>query len=236
MPAETFAIDSRRLARAKRVQTIQHVAAAVILITNGFGHITGHHVTPLAVAEIAAGALLVAAAARDKFRHVRGHGHSKIGWVEIAGAVMMTVEAIEKLHVRHHFLFYVLSFIPPVMLLVFGLFDMKLKQRLRILADDDFFDIRTRVTTIFSHRQRIRWKDAASFRITSDAIEIVRNGGAIRKLSTKDIKNREEAMVWTRAQFLRRGIPERAPLTPAPLPAPRREGTGGTTEPLHKSR
>jgi hypothetical protein len=226
MPAETFAIDSRRLARAKRVQTIQHVAAALILITNGFGHITGHHVTPLAVAEIVAGALLVITALREKFRHVRGHGHSKIGWVEIAGAVMMTVEAIEKLHVRHHFLFYVLSFIPPVMLLLFGLFDMKLKQRLRILADDEIFEIRTRVTTIFSHRQRIHWKDVAAFRMTPDAIEIVRDGGAIRKLSTKDIKNRDEAMVWTREQFARRGIAERAPLASAE----------GPREPLHESR
>ena len=137
LPDDILPVQSRRVARVKRVQTVQHMVAAVVLILGGLDHL--HHNPVLAVAEILAGALLIGAVIVEKVRH---HGHSKIAWVEFAGAAMTLVEAIERTRGRHHTLFYVLAYLAPAMLFAFAIFDAQIHAMQYIKATSDGVEVR----------------------------------------------------------------------------------------------
>jgi hypothetical protein len=193
MPEEILYVRSRRAERMKRVQTMQHAFAAVILITTGWGHIGHGRLLPYF--EIAAGALLIATAVRERVRHA----HSRVGWVEVAGAAMLTVEAIAKLQQRHHLLFYILLFIQPLVLLAFGLFDVQLAERRYLKADDHGLELRTSPLW----RKRVPWEGLRTYRIDGKALFL-----GDRKLSLRDIADRPEADAWLRAELERRSIRE----------------------------
>ena len=113
---------------------------------------------------------------------------------------MTFVEAVERTRGRHHTSFIVLSYAGPLLLFFFAIFDAPLAERRYLKADDKAFELRLRLL----FRRRVRWEDIRSFRIAGDAIEIE---GA-KKISFRDVVNREEAMQWTLEQFKRRGISE----------------------------
>lgn len=197
---ETFPIQSRKLARARRVQTAQHVFGAFMLIIAAFAHLTdehSHHVV-LPVLELLAGATLIGAAVRDRFRKT----HSHVGWVELAGSAMTFVEAIAKLQERHHLLFHVLTFIPPVMLLFFGLFESRLRKRPYLGVDDAGFEMRQRML----FKKRIEFADVERYRITPEQVELIRKNGKVFTLRRKDLINDAEAVDWLAAQFESRGL------------------------------
>ncbi|HKO58325.1 MAG TPA: hypothetical protein VJ276_20845 [Thermoanaerobaculia bacterium] len=193
MPEEILHVRSRRAERMKRVQTMQHVFAALILITTGWGHIGHGRLLPYF--EIAAGAMLIATAVREKVRHA----HSRVGWVEVAGAAMLAVEAAVKVQQRHHFLFYVLSFVQPLVLLAFGVFDVQIARRRYLKADDHGLELRTSLLW----RKRVPWEGLRTYRIEEKALFLDQ-----RKLSLRDIANRPEADAWLRAELARRSIRE----------------------------
>ncbi|HUJ12365.1 MAG TPA: hypothetical protein VL284_01135 [Thermoanaerobaculia bacterium] len=194
MPVEILRVESRRAARQRRMQKVQHLFAAALLITTAMQH--GLR-SPLAIAEIAAGALLIAAFVRERLRH--GH-HGGVAWVEIAGAAMTLVEAVERTRGRHHLSFVVLSFLAPAVLLVFAIFDARIAEARYLKADEDGFEVRLRLF----FRRRVRWKEIRGFRATSDAIELE---GA-RNISLRGIVDREAAVQWSVEQFRKRGVPE----------------------------
>ena len=138
LPEEILAVRSRRATRAKRAQMVQHVSAAGVLIAGGFNHL--HHNPVLAVAEILAGAPLIGAVVVEKVRH---DGHSKVAWVEFAGAVMTLVEAVERTRGKHHTLFYVLAYAAPALLFLFAIFDARINALQYIKADDEGIEVRT---------------------------------------------------------------------------------------------
>jgi len=194
MAEEILHIDSLRAARARRVQIVQHLVAAVVLINAGLGHHGW-----LGVAEIVAGALLIGTVIRDLFR--RGaHGH--VAWVELAGAVMTLVESIEKTRGRHHVTFVILAYLGPALLFVFAIFDAQIAERRYLKADDEGFEMRLRLL----FRRRVRWKDAGSFRVNGTTIEIE---GA-KPIQFRDVINRDAAMQWSAEQFRRHGVAESA--------------------------
>lgn len=200
MPIETFPIKSRRFERAKRMQTLQHVFAAFMLIIAAVAHLTdekSHHVV-LPLLELLAAVTLIGAAVRDKFRKT----HSHVGWVELAGAAMTFVEAIAKLQERHRPLFHVLTFIPPTILLFFGLFESRLRRRPYIGVDDDGFEMRLRLL----RKRRVRFEGVSGYRITPTHVELLHQDGRVTGLKTTDIENRDEAMRWLAEQFERRGL------------------------------
>jgi len=197
---ETFPIRSLRFERAKRVQTAQHVIAAVLLITAAIAHLTdpkSHHVV-LPVLELLAGATLIGAAILDRFRKT----HSRVGWVELAGAAMTFVEAIAKLQERHRLLFHVLTFIPPAILLFFGLFEERLNKRPSLGVTDDAFELRLRLL----FKKRVPWKGLRAYRITPTHIELHGDDSKVTKLKIKDIREPEPAMAWAKEQFEKRGL------------------------------
>lgn len=202
MPVEILPIQSHRFERVKRVQTAQHLLGALLLMSNGWAHIKQHGAAPLSVLEIASGALLIGAAIREKVHK----GHSRVGWVELAGSVMLFVEAVHRLYERHHLLLYILSFIPPILLALFGIFDVQLHQLPKMIATDDDLTMRIRLLG----RRRVRWNDVRAFRFTPKAIELEAKNGSTKRFSLRHVVNRDEVLAWVREQCLRRGLVERA--------------------------
>lgn len=191
---EILYVQSRRVIRAKRVQTAQHVFAAVILFSAGYQHL--HHNPVFAICEISAAVLLIGAVVVEKLRH-RHTRSGGIAWVEFAGAVMMFVEAIDKLQQPHRIMFYVLSFVPPTMLLAFALFDAQVTRRHYIGLDDDGVECRT---SIF-WRRRVPWSAVRGFRREGNAIVF-----GERKISLRDVVDRDAAASWLMDALARRGI------------------------------
>ena len=201
MEREIFPVRSKRIDRAKRMQTFQHLLGAFLLIVTAYGHLTdpAHHAVVLPLLEIAAGAALIVAAI---FERVRKH-HARVGWLELAGAAMTYVEAFAKLREPHHPSFHVLTFIPPTILLLFGLFDSQIRAGMRFEANDDAFFARMR--PIRSHR--VPWEAIRSYRITTSHLEIVRHDDRVKRLKLKDLYDREAAEAWLIGQFTKRGVP-----------------------------
>jgi hypothetical protein len=185
VPDEIFYVHSKRAGRMRRNQTFQHIAAAVILVMNGMQHL--HHNTAFAVAEIAAGALLIGTVAWEKVRHVHS---SRVAWVELAGAVMMFVEAIEKVRARrHHTLFYLLIFVQPLVLLMFALFDAQLEKKRYLKADEEGVTVRVRL--IYS--KRYEWSEFDRI----DLSDVVEQDEAKRWLEEQKAKRVSDASAAT---------------------------------------
>jgi hypothetical protein len=204
MPDEIFRIESVRAARAKRAQTAQHLIGGFVLASNGWTHLTapgGAKHPLLAVMEIGAAVLLASVVILETFRHSRG-AHSKVGWVEIAGAAMLSVEAITRLFEPHKLALRILSFVPPIMLLLFGIFDFRLQQMPQLRATDDDFRMRIR----FIRRRSVKWTDVRAVRTDADNLFVDRNDGGTTRFKMRELKNKAEAMAWALEQFRRRGF------------------------------
>lgn len=182
----------------KRLQTLQHVFAALALAFAGWQHLQhGKHDVVLPGLEIVAAALLIGAAIRERLRHA----HDPVGWVEIAGGVMTLVEAIARTREPHHLSFLVLSFVQPVILFAFGIFDVQIAKRRYIEAGDERLVIRQRLL----FRRAIRWRDARAFRFRGTTLE-VETGSGTRTFPMRNVINFDAAKAWTAEQFRRRGI------------------------------
>lgn len=195
MAEEILYVESRRAARVKRMQTVQHVFAAILLGAAGFSHF--QHNRGLSILEIVAAALLIATVIEERIRH---HApHKRIASVEFAGALMGFVEAAEKTRGPHHVSFVILSFLAPVILLVFAMSDARLGENRYIRVDDRGIELQLR--RLF--RQHFRWKEIRGYRLGEDAIDF---GG--RTLKLRDIVDRDRAKAWVVDALERRGVGE----------------------------
>jgi hypothetical protein len=202
MPVETFQIESKRQKRAKRVQTAQHLAAAALLIVAAVPQLRHPvHGLVLPILELLTATALIVVTALEKSGRLHG---LRLGWVEIAGAAMMFVEAFAKLQQKHHLSFYILSFVPPMIVLTFGIFDAAIRRTLGLKADEDRLELRLRLIW----PRRARWEDVRAFRMSAKAVELDRHDGSILRLRLDDVINLEPAKDWIREQFVRRGIEE----------------------------
>jgi len=181
------------------MQSVQHLIAAFVLIDTGLHHMGHHRVLPLL--EVAAGVLLVVAFIVEVLRHGRG-SHSGVGLVEIAGAIMLFVEAINRLFEPHTIAFRIVSFLPPVILLLFALLDVRLARMPQLRATDEAFAMRIR----FIRRKSVKWSDVKSARADAETLYVERNDGRITRFKMRELKNRDEAMSWAAEQFRRRGF------------------------------
>lgn len=193
----------------KRGQTAQHLVGAFLLGYAALQHLSsaGHHEIILPGLEIAASVGLVAAAIRERVRLTGELKHDRVGWIEIAGAGMGFVEAIHRLFEPHHLSFRIASFLPPTILLLFGVFDVRLQSARYLKADDDFLIARLRLIV---PGKRVRWAEMRSFRATPRGVEFTLTNGTARPIKLRDVKNGDAALAWLRAQLTRRGVPELA--------------------------
>ena len=162
MPEEVLRVQSRRATRQRRVQIAQHLLAAVMLISIGVEHGAN---SLLPICEIVAGALLIAAVIRERLRP--GHHGGGVAWLELTGAAMTTVEAVERTRGPHHVSFVIVSFLQPLVLFMFAIFDAQMSEARYLKADDDTFEMRLRIL----FRRRIRWENIRGFRVVGTAIE-----------------------------------------------------------------
>jgi hypothetical protein len=199
---ETLPIRSKRFERAARVQTVQHAMGAMILIYAAWDRLTApivHHLL-LAVGELTGGLLLLGSIVFEKLRHRQGK-HGKVGWVELAGGVMATMEAIGRFFEPHTLALRILGFVPAILLFTFGLFDVRLRSP-QMRVDDDAFSIRWRML----RQHRVPWAGLSGYRITPGAIELIGDRGNVRTLKITSLINREEALAWAEERFLARGL------------------------------
>ena len=203
MSEEILIIHSRVAERVKRGQMVQHVLGALLLANAAFGHLRSphSHAVALPLLEIAASAGLIIAAIREKVRHARGAGHEKVAWIEIAGAAMGFVEAAQRTQERHHLSFLILSFVQPLILLMFGFLDARLWSKRYLKVDDAGFEIRLR-----RWRRRVHWKDVRSFRMCEKAVEFTLTTGRKRTIKLRDAKECDQAMLWLEEKLTQRGI------------------------------
>lgn len=194
------------------MQTMQHVVGALLLISAAITHLSEpglHHSIVLPTLEMLTGGLLIGGVVAEKLHHRKGkESHSAIGWVEIAGAAMAFVEALSRLQQRHHTSFYVASFIPPIVLLLFGIFDLRLRTFRNFVANDEGIVRRSHLVH-FAVPKRYRWESMQTFRVAPLAIEIFEKDGSTSKIALKDVVEREEATAWLREQLTKRGVMER---------------------------
>ncbi|MBV9478020.1 MAG: hypothetical protein JO315_18270 [Acidobacteria bacterium] len=193
----TFLIHSRKRARRERLGWIQHVITALLLITTAWPHVE-HELNPLAVAELVAGAALILTAIVEKTRKT----HARVAWLEIAGALMMYVEAIAKLYEPHHASYRRLSFLPPTVVLILGVFDHQVRERIRFIAGDRGFEYRSRLLKW----KRVAWEGVRAYRITPKHIEFIAQDGRVSRVKITDVLNRTEALAWAEEQFRARGL------------------------------
>ena len=207
MPEEILILHSRVAERVKRGQTMQHVLGALLLANAAFGHLQSHrHAIVLPLLEIAASAALVFAAIREKMRHASGASHGKVAWIELAGAAMGFIEAFQRLEEPHHLSFLVLSFVQPVILLLFGFFDAQVWSKRYLKIDDDGFEIRLR-----RWRRRVRWDNVSSFRMGKKTVEFTLGSDRKRTIRLGDAKECDQALAWIEERLRLRGIAESAP-------------------------
>jgi len=187
------------------MQTVQHFIGALLLISAAWEHLHSGpgHGSVLPYFELAAGALLILSVVFEKLR--KRHAKHGVAWVELAGAVMMFVEAVARTRERHHLSFLILQFVPPVFLVLFGVLELRTLTDRYFRADDDSLRARLRLV----HRRRVEWKRIESFAIDGKTLRMKLAGGGRRNISLRDVKEREALSEWLRAQFAARGIAER---------------------------
>jgi hypothetical protein len=171
-----------------------------MLINLGIQH---HAATPLSIAGIVAGLLLIGSVVRERFRK---HAHGGVAWVEFAGAVIATIEAGEKTRGPHHVSFVILTMLQPLILLLFAVFDSQIASARYLKADDEGFEARLRLL----FRRRIPWEGMRAFRVVPNGIE-VDAGGERRKINLRDVIDRDAALAWSVEQFARRSVPQETP-------------------------
>jgi hypothetical protein len=193
----TFLIRSKRYQRRQKFGWIQHVITALLLISTAWPHLR-HEIHYLALAELVAGVALIVTALVEKTRKT----HARVAWLEIAGAVMMYVEAIANLYEPHHLSFRTVSFLPPTVVLVFGIFEHRLRERIRFVADDRTFSYHARLL----RSTRIAWEGLRTYRMTPTHIELASFDGRVKRVKLKDVDNRAEAVAWAEEQFRERGL------------------------------
>lgn len=193
--SEIFRFHSKRVDRMHRIQTVQHVAAALVLITHAWPHV-GHGTLPYL--EIAAGAALIIAAIVEKVRKK----HLKVGIVEIAGALVLFVEGYARMRAHNKWTLLVPEYLQGLVLLLLGAFDEHVRSARYFRATDAHLVMRSRML----RWRTVPWKEIRSYRVTPKAIELVLESGKVRPLPLRDVKERDLALAWVTEQFARRGI------------------------------
>ncbi len=219
MSADILRVETKRDVRRRRGTRVQHVFAALLLIITAVDHMSNHGVSVLAVCEFLAGALLVAAVIRERVR--RGTHDGRIAWVELAGAVMTLIEAVERTRGKHHLSFVILSFTAPVVLLLLAIFDAQLASRRYIKVDDASFEMRLRA---FFPR-RLALAEVRGFRAEGQTLEFTLTNGQTRCFDFKKLTDGEAALAWTGEKLSARGVGE---LAANQLPG--REGDSGKSD------
>ncbi len=188
---------SKRRERGKFLQKLQHAIPAVPLLIAGIhGLMAGERgfALVLAMAELVVGLLLLRTLVKELIALRRpghthtGHHHS-VDWFDIFAAGMLTVEALEHWHTRHH--------LPRPMLLTaavtlcLGLFHGRIaaytarRRSLRIDAEG------IRIGGRF-HQHFVSWPDIERIDLEDRKARIIARSGREQRIDLADLRNASE--------------------------------------------
>ena len=206
MTDSVLVIRSRRYERGKVGQTLQHCAAGLLLVQGALPHLHEVGTTRfyMALGGIAAATFLIGSFIWERVQHGRHKvRRSSIAWVEMGSAFLLYVEALERTRERHHALFYFVSFIPPVIMFCFAIFDGRIATYRSFSSNEEQLAIRL---TPY-RRHRFAWSELTGFRLLPKHLELVTPDRS-KRLRIRDIHNREEAERWLREQCSSHGVQE----------------------------
>lgn len=200
-------LDDLGFERAKRVQTIQHVLVAGVMLVSGYRSLAGAEASlahrGTAILQLGAGSLLFLAIAVERRRHA-AMSHARFGWIEIASGVLLFAEGLEK---HHDGKWFHADYFSGVLLLLLGLFEgpfSRWRSGRRYLEDGaTAFRAKTGPLRGF----RLGWSDIRKARADAGTITFVKADGESRSIRLARYRNREEVRRWLEDRLGRKGIP-----------------------------
>ncbi len=194
-------LDDVRVARMKRVQSVQHAVVAATMAVAGYSHLhEAGGVPPIAVLELAAATALFAAIALDFRRESRG-SHARFGWIEIASGVILFVEGASK---GTHKLIRP-QYVSGLVLLTLGVFEARLshrrKRRRSLEAKGDALKARLGFRGF-----EILWSEIAKASHDGQRLEIRRTDGRTHTIKLRTLRNADEVIAWLGERMKERGL------------------------------
>ena len=202
MTSDVLYLDDLRLARMKRVQTVQHAVIAGTMAFASYNHIRSETGTvhPIAVFELAAAAALFAAILIERHHESRG-SHARFGWIEIASGLLLFVEGASK---GTHKLIRP-QYLSGLVLVTLGVLEARISARRRrrrsIEAREDVLKARLGFRGF-----TIPWSEIAGAQNDGRRVEIRRADGRRHVLRLRTLANAGEVVSWLGDRFAARGI------------------------------
>jgi hypothetical protein len=194
LPAISVPLRSRRLARARLFQQLQHALPALVLLLDGLQRLSagGGGVGPaIAVTEVVVSVLVLAffASAVHQYRAAAVHAfvvHS-VDWLDLVLAALFAVEALVHRQETGHLPRP--AILMAALMLVLGLFHgrlMRLSERhLSLRVDDDGVQIGGR----FFRRFTATWHEITAMEMDASRARLMLKSGRTRRVDLTDLSN-----------------------------------------------
>lgn len=197
VPGTSVPLHSRRLARARLLQQLQHALPSLVLLMDGMQRFSAGARgvgLGLAVAEIALSVLVLAFFASKVTQHRASAAHPDVlpavDWLDIALAAMFAVEALVRQNETGH-LPRPTVLLAAIMLLL-GLFHgplMRFSERRRSLSLDDEG---LRIGGRFFRRFTAGWREITAIEIDEHHARVMLKSGRSHRLNLTDLSNAAE--------------------------------------------
>lgn len=206
MAGDRILLDDLGFDRAKRLQTVQHVLVAGVMLVSGYRSLSGVRESPshrgMAILQLGAGSLLFLAIAVERRRHA-AMSHGRFGWIEIASGVLLFAEGLEK---HHDGKWFHADYFSGVLFILLGLFEgpfSRWRSGRRFLEDGATV---LRVKTGPFRGFRFAWSDVRKARSSAGKITLVGGDGRSRSIRLSRYRNREAVRQWLEQRLASRGI------------------------------
>jgi hypothetical protein len=187
-------LDDKRRQRAQIVSKIQHAVAGVPLLMIGMEKLSSGEELPIAIAEVALAAIVLATfvlelrAAIRHTKHGTAQSHPKVGWFDLAAGALLIYEAT---HGAHHKPFYLRAqFISGVVTIALGLLHHRLQhafgKKRYFKIDDDGIEHK-----LMFRSWSIRWNQLKAVDLTSKEAVFERVDGERHKVNLGRLHNHE---------------------------------------------
>src|SRR5450432_311050 len=200
-------LDDLGFERAKRLQTIQHVLVAGVMLVSGYRSLAGAEASlahrGTAILQLGAGSLLFLAIAVERRRQA-AMSHARFGWIEIASGVLLFAEGLVK---HHDGKWFHADYFSGVLFILLGLFEGPFSRWRsgRRYLEDDATVLRGRTGPLRGFR--IAWSDIQMASSGTGTITLEKGDGKSRSIRLSRYRNKEAVRTWLEDRLARRGIP-----------------------------
>jgi hypothetical protein len=195
--------------------SMAHAVPGLVLVLTGITGLREEGLHPLPIAEVAAGAAVLIAVARELRRHGDG-GHGAVGWVEIFAGLMLMVEGWHAHHPGAGFQPGTIYGIAGLLAIGVGIAYPRIPRIRKLVLDDERFHIRTSPF----RRLGMPWRDVETFETGPREIAVRTREGKRHSIDLGLVENRAE-VVRLFAEWAKREI--QPPKPPGPPKAPAKD-------------